>query len=302
MIVAVGGDKGSPGASTLATALALTWPCECMLAELDPRGTDLPLRLHHASGGPILERPSIATLALDARPGGSRPALQDYTQPTSLGVPFIPGELSPRAGAQLTAHLPTIATVAAESPGVLIADLGALLPGNPALTFAKAAIVTLLTTRSTLEGLARLVERVETLIDLAGAPGRTSPPIGVVVVAEPADRKAAEERARRLLAGVGSPAPVLGSVPLDAKGVTQLYAKAPSKKLLRSALIRAAREISAGVCATWPELTRPGTDATRPVSGLSPHDPVGASVQDPSSGRGALHTPALDWPTVGGEQ
>lgn len=107
----------------------------------------------------------------------------------------------------------------------MIADLGALLPGNPALALAKAAPVTLVTTRSTLEGLSRLVERVDVLSDVTGDASRTAPPVGVVVVAEPGDMSASVERASRLLSAAGSPAPVVGAVPLDAKGVAGLYSQ-----------------------------------------------------------------------------
>ena len=58
VIVAVGSDKGSPGATTLATALGLVWPGDRLLCELDPRGADLPFRLmgangQHMGGGPV---------------------------------------------------------------------------------------------------------------------------------------------------------------------------------------------------------------------------------------------------------
>ena len=45
MIIGVCSNKGAPGVTTLATALALTWPGDTVLLEADPSGADLPFRL-----------------------------------------------------------------------------------------------------------------------------------------------------------------------------------------------------------------------------------------------------------------
>lgn len=329
MIVAVGGDKGAPGATTLAVTLAAAWPGERVLAELDPRGADLPFRLHHGGGGPVQERPSIAALAVDARPGNAAPPMDRYAQPTSLGVPLIPGELSVRTMANLVPHMPTIAKAAAGWRGVVIADLGALLPGNPALTVAKAAPVTLLVTRPGMAGLSRLVERVEALSDATGDPSRTAPPVGVVVVAEPGDAKPSADRAARLLAGAGSPAPVVGALPLDRKAVADLYSAAPSKKLWKSSLLRAATDLVNSLLETWPEL---GQLALAQMSRNAPYElpslsdpeqaqrdefaaPAAArliaeqsaasarTVQPPApSTQSPWRPPTLDWPAPGGQR
>lgn len=324
MIVAVGGDKGSPGATTLAVTLATVWPGERVLAELDPRGADLPFRLHHASGGPIRERPSIAMLAVDARPGNDAPPMDRYTQWTSLGLPLIPGELSIRTMANLMPHMPTIAKAAAAWRGMVIADLGALLPTNPALALAKAASVTLLVTRANLEGLSRLVERVDALGDVTGNLNRIAPPVGVVVVSEPRDTKAAVDRASRLLAAAGSPAPVLGAFPLDLKGVAGLYSAAPTKKLWKSSLFRAGRELTDALHVMWPELTpltigepnsgQPRTDlvdGTREGRGeayasanllAAPTPPSIDADESLASTQSKWQPPTLDWPAPGGPQ
>jgi cellulose biosynthesis protein BcsQ len=316
VIVAVGGDKGAPGATTLAVTLAAVWAGERVLAELDPRGADLPFRLHHDGGGPVQERPSIAALAVDARQGNAAPAMDRHAQPTSLGVPLIPGELSPRTMANLTQHLPAIAQAAAAWRGVVIADLGVLLPGNSALALAKAALVTLIATRTTLEGLSRLVERVEALSDVTGDASRTAPPVGVVVVAEPGDVRAAVERTARLLAAAGSPTPVVGAIPLDPRGVADLYAQAPGKKLLKSPLVRAARELVGSMYATWPDLTQVANEQMTRVPGYEPSVPptspplaeqaqrrqaIPHAAATPSA-RGQWQPPVLDWPGPGGQQ
>ena len=70
MILAVAADKGSPGASTLATALALVWPGRRLLVETDPAGGTAGFRLHHRDTGELLQPdPSLAALAAAARLG-----------------------------------------------------------------------------------------------------------------------------------------------------------------------------------------------------------------------------------------
>lgn len=289
MIIAVGGDKGAPGATTLAATLAVVWPGDRVLLEADPRGADLPLRLHHAAGGPIRERPSIAALAVDARPGNPAVSWERYVQPTTVGVGLIPGELSIRTMANLAAHLPAIAAAGAAWPGVVIADVGAMLPGNPSLALARAAAVTLVTTRATLEGLSRLVERVEALCDVAGDPNRTGPPLAVVVVAEAGDMRSARGRAARLLAAAGSPVPVVGCVPVDRKGVAALYAATSNKNLARSPLLRAGRELVDALLQGWPQLG--DLFGERDGSAIEP----AAAIADSPSWR----EPLLGWPAPG---
>lgn len=304
MIVGVGGDKGAPGATTLAVTLAAVWPGDRVLAELDPRGADLPFRLHHVSGGPIHERPSIASLAVDARPGSVAPPMDRYAQPTSLGVPLIPGELSSRTMANLAPHMSTIAEAAAAWCGVVIADLGALLPGNSALALAKAAPVTLVVICSNLEGLSRLVERVDALSEATGDPNRTAPPVGVVVVTEASDTRAGVERASRLLAAAGSPAPVIGALPLDLKGVAGLKLGVPSRRLWKSRLFRAGCDLVDALCATWPELIP--VPIARMNRGLPYEPPVQQVDGDQARRRNYIATasrfPALGWPDLGGQQ
>jgi len=142
VIIAVGSDKGSPGATTFATVLALAWPGERVLCELDPRGADLPFRLMHADGRHLPAQPSIATLAVAARPGGVPPELAQFAQPTLLGVPVIRGEVSTRASSKVAPHLPGIAQLAAAWLGTVIADVGSLQPGNPALAGATLTALT----------------------------------------------------------------------------------------------------------------------------------------------------------------
>jgi hypothetical protein len=253
VIIAVGSDKGSPGATTLATVLGMAWPGERVVCELDPRGADLPFRLMHASGQHMPAAPSVATLAVDARPGAAQPLLQNYAQPTVLGVPVIRGEVSTRAGSRVAAHLPSIAQLAASWNGTVIADLGSLQPSNPALVVAKAAAVVLLVMRASTEGLGHLRSRVDELSEYVGDPRRARTSVGIVLVEDSRTAGAAVTRTRALLDNIGSPAPVVGVFKHDPAAAAALWSGPLSKKIVKGPLARSGEELVRQMWQLWPE-------------------------------------------------
>jgi hypothetical protein len=264
MIVAVGSDKGSPGASTLALLLGACWPGERIVAELDPHGADLPYRVTATGGQPLAASPTVTTLAVDSRPGAERRPLLIYAQPAACGVPLLVGETSAGRFARIVAHLPAIGDVFAAASQTVIADLGRIHPTSPALPLARAAVATVLVTRADTASLGHLRERVEDLGAELGGPHRPRSPLAVVVRAERRDVRAAEARVGKLLASVGSPTVVLGAMPEDVSGVvTALHAGAVTKRSGSSGLLAAGREIVGRLRTNWPELTDPAPSAGR---------------------------------------
>ncbi len=67
MLVALCSDKGSPGTTTTALALAAGWPTPAVVIEADPYGGDLGLRLRTETGCVLPETPTVLTLATAAR-------------------------------------------------------------------------------------------------------------------------------------------------------------------------------------------------------------------------------------------
>jgi cellulose biosynthesis protein BcsQ len=68
-LIAIAADKGAPGATTTALALAAVWPRPVLLAECDPAGGDLVYRLPAADGGRLDQRRGLLSLAVAARRG-----------------------------------------------------------------------------------------------------------------------------------------------------------------------------------------------------------------------------------------
>jgi len=86
-LIALCADKGSPGVTTAALALAVTWPCPVAVAEVDPSGGDLALGLTDGRGQfELVEQPNLLTFAAAARPrAGGEPGVA--TLPDGFGGP-----------------------------------------------------------------------------------------------------------------------------------------------------------------------------------------------------------------------
>jgi hypothetical protein len=257
VIIGVGVDKGSPGASTLALLLGMCWPTERVLVELDPRGADLAYRCAAAGGRPLAATPSVTTLAIDARPGAMQRALPDYAQSTACAVPVIVGETSPTRFSRIAPHLPALTGALTRWPGTVIADLGSLQPGSPTLTVARAATAVVLVTGTDVASLGHLRDRVEELAVDLGDSSRTRSALAVVVRADGGDASAARQRVEQLLASIGSPTPVIGVLPTEPATVQAVLAGRVTRRMARGALLGEVLAVTVRLCTSWPELTAP---------------------------------------------
>ncbi|HVV76558.1 MAG TPA: hypothetical protein VHC43_11020 [Mycobacteriales bacterium] len=257
MIIAIGSDKGSPGASTLALLVGACWPGERIVAEIDPDGADLPYRVAGVNGQPLAASPTITTLAVDSRPGAEQRPVLIYTQAAACGVPLLVGETSTSRFARIVPHLGRIGDALAASNETVVVDLGRLHVGSPALPLARGAVAVVLVTRGDTASLGHLRERVEELGSEFGGPHRLRSPLAVVVRAQRRDAHAAESRVSKVLSSVGSPALVLGVLPDDPAGVEALLAGSATRRTNRSGLLAAGRHFVSRLQASWPELTEP---------------------------------------------
>lgn len=254
MIVAVCADKGSPGATTLATVFGLIWPMDRIVVEADPAGADLPLRLYAPDRSTLRPEPTVLSLAADARLGLPDDALPVYAQPTSLDIPVVLGALSPEKFLPMRALWPQVAGELAKWHGTVIVDLGRLHPGHAALPVARAASAVVLLARATVEGLYHLRDRAGELAHLLGDPTSGDNPVCVVVRAERRRQREALAMTTRVLEGAGSPVPVVGAVSDDPVGAQALWDGNLDRRLIRSALVKSGKEIAGQLLAWRPEL------------------------------------------------
>ena len=66
MFVALCGDKGAPGVTTSALALASAWPGPAVVVEASPAGGDLAIRLH-PKGAVLPETPTVLSVVTASR-------------------------------------------------------------------------------------------------------------------------------------------------------------------------------------------------------------------------------------------
>lgn len=256
MLIAVCSLKGSPGVTTLATALGARWPGQetPVVIEVDPAGGDLMARFR------LCDTPGLVSLAAAARRhGGADPKLvAHHTQLLPGGLRVV---LGPVGAEQARAALAVLASGplsplrrAADQPDTtIIADCGRVDPNSPALTIIRSADAMLLVARPHDDELAHVALKLQ----------------------------AAQQWSRRpcfVLVGDGYPTaevsqtlriPVMGRVPTDITGAAALCGQGISRRTTnKSALGKAAAKIaldvhlnshrSTGTPAPRLRLTRPG--------------------------------------------
>jgi hypothetical protein len=128
----------------------------------------------------------------------------------------------------------------------VVADCGRLGAGSAVTDLLREASAIVLFTRATLEQVAHLRERINSLASELG--GHAAPPIGVVVVADPREYRTSITEVGRILSNAKLPASVLGGFALDPKGAEMLRGRWGGR-LDRSLLIRSARQIAGGLAA-----------------------------------------------------
>lgn len=242
MLIAVCSLKGSPGATTWATALAACWPrpARAVVVECDPSGGSVMARFGLAAA------PGLVSLAAAARHDTAPGLLWTHVQAVPGGVPVVAAP----AGADYTrAALHTLLDSraslsvlrgAAVGGAVVIADCGRLDTTSPAMAIARQADRMLLLVRPLADELTTLAAGLS-MVDLWSM------------------------RPDLLLAGAGYPAgeitrelgvPVLATIPQDPRGVRALCGQSDIR---RSRLGRTAAQVAT-------RLSAPPASATlRPV-------------------------------------
>lgn len=237
MLVAVCSLKGSPGVTTLATAMAARWPAEenPILVEADPAGGDLMARFR------LAETPGLVSLAAASRRNADPTLLAQHAQllPSSLRVVVGPvgAEQAHAALAALGTGPTSAIRRAADQPGVaVIADCGRVDPDSPALPIIRSADVMLLVARPRDDELAHVA------LKLPAAQRWSLRPCFVLV----GDGYATRDVSRTL--GI----PVAGRIPQDLKGAAVLRGHTNLRHgPARSPLGRAAAQLAQFTYSHW---------------------------------------------------
>ncbi|MFI7417514.1 hypothetical protein [Nonomuraea sp. NPDC049684] len=230
-LIVLAADKGAPGVTTAATALAAVWPRPVLLAECDPAGGDLAYRLPAADGGVLNPGKGLLTLGATARRGLEPAQIHQHTQKIIGGLDVLAGLTHGEQAAGLTwLWGPLGRSLAAIPDADVIADCGRLGSHPQLADLLAEAEQVLLLTRATLDHVAHLRERLQ-----------ITKAHGVVVIADPRNYRASIEDVRRI---VGPIVQFVHGLAHDPKGAELLRGQWGGR-LDRSLLIRTARDLAA---------------------------------------------------------
>ncbi|KPI16571.1 hypothetical protein OK074_8380 [Actinobacteria bacterium OK074] len=253
-LIALAADKGSPGVTTAAVALAAVWPRRVLLAETDPAGGDLVYRSAAPHGGPLNPNTGMLSIAATARRGLVPDQLWDHVQPLNGGLEVLVGLGIAEQAAGLAGLWPTLGRSFAQlaesphAPADVIADCGRISGDSPALELLPHAALVLLLARTEPESLARVRDRAAALSHRLhggprGAATLATPLIGVVLIAEPGAAGRLVHQVNDMLVAAQTGARVVGTIAQDPAGADQLAGRRRGR-LDKSLLIRSARKVT----------------------------------------------------------
>lgn len=241
-VIVLASPGGSPGVTTTALALALTWPRDVVLAECDPSGGAVLAGLWRgqaASGGPGLLR---LALAAERDPLAAAAAIRQEALPLAdppgerLVLPAPPG---PAPGRQVTAAWPALAMAFGAAGIDVLADIGRLDDGTPMTPLLAGAAAVLMVCRPTIRQAADAWPRLEALARI-----RAADPAAALILAGQGPYGAGAPRTLADALGV----PVRGSLPSDPAAAAVLSdGAAPRRGFGRSPLMRAAAVLASGL-------------------------------------------------------
>lgn len=242
MFVALCGDKGAPGVTTSALALASAWPGPAVVVEASPAGGDLALRLH-PKGSVLPETPTVLSLVTASRSARGEDPVATHAHVLNATTTVVPGAGLAEQFANIRDWEP-LADVLGRTEARVFVDLGHIHASSPTLGVAARADVVVVVSRPDLPSIVRMRERLSRLAtDLAylrGAPPRLFP----LLISTRRHGQADVADLRAILAE--TPAnpfvPDAGFLAHDLPAVRRLEAgENPAGRLSRTELLRTAR-------------------------------------------------------------
>jgi hypothetical protein len=281
-LIAVAADKGAPGVTTTATALAAVWPRPVVLAECDPAGGDIVYRLPGAHGGRLDPRRGLLSLAVAARHGLEPGQVWQHAQRLRGGLDVLAGVGNAEQGSGIEPLWGPVGDLLARLPGAdVIADCGRLGPDGPYYELLAQAAIVVLIVRPSLGEVLRLRDRAAAVAAAAGRRGGREASIGVLVIADRRGYRRALAEVRQAVGGANSPVGLVAGIAHEPKSAQRLRGEWGGR-LDRTLLIRTARDAAAQLAGDWLPTAPPS--GTRPVHA----GPAGAGslAAGPASGAG----------------
>lgn len=278
-LIVIAADKGAPGVTTTALALAAVWPRPVLLAECDPAGGDLAFRFPGADGERLDSRRGMLSLAVAARRGLQPGQVWEHTQKLHGGIDVLVGVTNADQGTGLSMFWGQFGRALAAVPQVdVIADCGRLGTDGPATDLLAEASAVLLLTRPEVGEVVRLRDRVVALAAAIEKRGRRGFVADVAVIADLKNLQTALAELAQVMHQGRAPARMIGGIAADPRAAGLLRGQWGGK-LDKSLLIRSVREIAGRLAAALPG--QPATPAQPPMQ-AQPDGP-------PAAGYGPRH-------------
>jgi MinD-like ATPase involved in chromosome partitioning or flagellar assembly len=256
-LIAIASDKGAPGVTTAALALAAVWPRPVLLAECDPAGGDLVYRFPAVGGGHLDPRRGVLSLAVVARRGMQPQQVWEHVQKLHGGLDVLAGVTNAEQGAGLSLLWGPIGKALASMPQAdVIADCGRLGADGPLYDLLAEATTVVLVTKVHVADVIRLRDRATAFAAAAQSRGRRNFGVGVVVVADHKKFRASLGEVQHVLGQANAPAAVLGGIAHDTKGADLLSGEWGGN-LDRTMLIKTAREVARQLVQGLPPIGNP---------------------------------------------
>src|SRR5689334_6504369 len=301
-LIAIASDKGAPGVTTAALALAAVWPRPVLLAECDPAGGDLVYRFPAAGGGHLDPRRGVLSLAVVARRGMQPQQVWEHVQKLHGGLDVLAGVTNAEQGAGLSLLWGPIGKALASMPQAdVIADCGRLGADGPVYDLLAEATTVVLVSKVHVADVIRLRDRATAFAAAAQSRGRRNFGVGVVVVADHKKFRASLGEVQHVLGQASAPATVLGGIAHDTKGADLLSGEWGGN-LDRTMLIKTAREVARQLVQGLPPIGNPAEPGPAMPAHAQPQpahsQPVPRGPRPPTGPPPPATGPHPGWPSV----
>jgi len=215
-----------------------------LLAECDPAGGDLMFRFPAVDGRQLDPRRGLLSLAVDGRRDYQQQQVWPHAQKIHGGLDVLVGVTNAEQGAGLAAMWRPLGAMLAALPGAdVIADCGRLGPDGTAYDLLAEAATVVLVTRPDLGDVIRLRDRATAIAAAAQRRGRRGISLGVIVIADPKNLKAAQAEVAHALHQAGLPIRLVCGMADDPKAA-ELLRGTWGGRLDKTLLLRTAREVA----------------------------------------------------------
>jgi hypothetical protein len=253
MLLAICADRGAPGSTTVALALASARGLPTIVVEADPYGGDLALRLRPNGKHPLATTPTVLSVAAGRSTERRHVPPSTPMRPLDLWgsgshelserVRVVPGFISAEQGASVS--WAALASVLGSQTVPVFADVGRIHTGSPSMPILIAADAVIAVCRGDMGSVHHMIERLEALAPaVAEKTGRTPLFLPMVVAPRQHGSQLAQSVSQLLGASAVGPAVrYVGWLPWDPSACALLEGGVDpwQKPLRKSSLMTSAR-------------------------------------------------------------